>query len=47
MNKYGPLIERLISIKDSHPELTRSEKDAINEACNALESEGHHEQKQD
>lgn len=38
MNKYGELIELLIALKDSHRgELTRSEVDAINRACNALE----------
>lgn len=41
MNKYGTLIEDLISLKDMHRgDLSRSEQDAINQACNALEKEG-------
>lgn len=39
MNKYGKLIDDLIWIKD-HYDLTLTEMDTINEACNALEKEG-------
>ena len=39
MNKYYPLIEELIRIKDKYP-LTLSELDAINDACNSLKEEG-------
>ena len=46
MNKYGQLIEDLINIKDGHrEELSLREIDKINDACNALEQEGSHEQK--
>ncbi len=41
MNKYGALIEDLIYLKDKHREdLSFSEIDTINKACNALEHEG-------
>lgn len=44
MNKFGELIEALISLKDMHRgEFTRQETDTINNACNTLEALGNKE----
>lgn len=41
MNKYGDLIEELIALKDMHRgELSFSEVEAINRACNLFEKIG-------
>ncbi|WP_206458677.1 hypothetical protein [Anaerovorax sp. IOR16] len=39
MNRYYPLIDKLIYIKD-HYSMSMSDVEAINEACNALSREG-------
>ena len=39
MNEYNSLIDKLIYIKD-HYELSFSDKDTINKACNVLEEKG-------
>lgn len=40
MNKYGDLVEQLIALKDMHRDLSLSERDTIDAACNALVKEG-------
>lgn len=43
MKNYNELVDKLIYIKD-HCDLSRSDKDTINEACNILEEAMRNEQ---